>query len=104
MYGFQAAIDAQTNQILSYAINSAELLVENANSYANQVAIQARGDGITSLLKSLGLHGNITQTLQIVKQLALIDNYMNASVVSVTGESFLFQVWEIGGGKVCKAL
>lgn len=87
-----AAIDAKTNQILSYAVNGAELLVQNANSYANQVAIQARGNGITSMLKSLGFDGNATQTLQIVKQLALIDNYMNTSVVSVTGESFLFQV------------
>jgi len=87
-----SAIDAQTNAILSFAVTDAQKLVQNANSYANQLQIKARGDGITGMLAKLGLKTNASTAMRIVKQLALLDNSLNTTVLSVTGESFVFKV------------
>ncbi|CAM9265510.1 unnamed protein product, partial [Ectocarpus fasciculatus] len=48
-----AATDAKKNEVINFAKNFAEVLVQDSKSFANQVGIKARGLGIATLLGAL---------------------------------------------------
>jgi SPFH domain / Band 7 family len=77
-----AVIEAQTNQTINFAANTASQIVAYSQSFAEQVQIKARGDGIYIMLNALGLQCNTTQKLEIINALALIDNSGNTSLIS----------------------
>ena len=77
-----AEIDAKTRQVLSYADNTAEQVVQNSVSYSRQVDIRARGLGISYLLNTLNFTSS-NRTMAIVNRLAQIDNAKNTRYVTV---------------------
>jgi hypothetical protein len=78
-----AEVDAETNQVLQYADNSAGRLVQNSRSYANQVSIRARGLGIASLISTMNFTTS-NKTMAIVNRLAQIDNAVNTRYVTAS--------------------
>lgn len=78
-----AEVDAQKNQVLNFAINTAKLMVENSRSYARQVDIRARGLGISSMLELLNFTTS-NHTMAIVNRLAQIDNSVNTKYVTTS--------------------
>lgn len=78
-----AATDAKKNEVINFAKNFAEVLVQDSKSFANQVGIKARGLGIATLLGALNFTSG-EQTMAIVNRLAQIDNAHNTRFISAT--------------------
>lgn len=76
-----AEIDAQRNQVLNFALNKADLIIEDSNSFARQVDIRARGLGIATMLSTLNFTTS-NYTMDIVNRLAQLDNTANTKYVT----------------------
>jgi regulator of protease activity HflC (stomatin/prohibitin superfamily) len=76
--------DAETSQLLSFASNEAQRIVDNSKSYYNQIEIRARAEGLKTVLDVVP-GTNATQSMEIVRLLALIDNTLNMTLVDVPG-------------------
>lgn len=66
-------INVSTSLLLEYSTNEANRIIEQANSYANQISVKTRGISLRSLLNSLNFTTN-NYTLQIIEKFALLDN------------------------------
>lgn len=66
-------IDVSTSLLLEYASNQANRIIQEANSYSNQVSIKTRGLAISTLLNSLNFTSR-NHTLDIIEKFALLDN------------------------------
>lgn len=66
-------INVSTSLLLEYSTNEASRIVEQANSYSNQISVKTRGTSLRSLLSSLNFTTN-NYTLQIIEKFALLDN------------------------------
>lgn len=78
-----AEVDARKNQVLNFAVNTADLMVEDSRSYARQVDIRARGLGISSMLQLLNFTTK-NHTMAIVNRLAQLDNAANTKYVTTS--------------------
>jgi hypothetical protein len=83
-------IDVSTSLLLEYASNEANRIIQEANSFSNQVSIKTRGLAISTLLSSLNFTAPMNHTLDIIEKFALLDN--SESVV------YLDERFSQGGG------
>lgn len=77
-----AEIDAETRKILNFATNTGQKLIQDSKSFANQVEIRARAQGIAMLLEMLNF-SSTAYTIPIVNRLAQLDNAQNTRYVTV---------------------
>ena len=85
-----AEITAETQSTLEFAVNEAERIVEESRSFSNQISLQSRGKGISSMFESLGFSDS-EYSNEIISKLALLDNAGNTTVIGSTVTSVIVE-------------